>query len=304
MTNYSELKSIPVLMDEYRNAVKDVLPVVGTKRNVNSTPNTGFIVKGVKVDVNHLAGYVAAARLPLNNELPSTYPYVLSFPLMMKLFTQPDFPVKAVGLVHLTNVIEQTRPLTVSDSLDFQVHTASVRPHYKGLLVDMETTVTVDGEQVWKQTSTMLALGQKLKDSKQEPTNGYLLEQPGELEDPTARATFRVTAPAILEYAEASGDKNPIHTSKLGAKAFGFPTTIAHGMWTAAAVLRALGGDVPGAQRFTIQFAKPVLLPSSVSVFVENRTETAVKGDKSFDISVRKASKLNTIHAVAKVEAL
>ncbi|WP_295646624.1 MaoC/PaaZ C-terminal domain-containing protein [uncultured Corynebacterium sp.] len=317
---YKQLPKIPVLMEEYRSAAKDLLPVVGAKRNVNSTPKTGYEVKGVKVDVAHLAGYTSATGLRLTNELPITYPYVLGFPLMMKVFGAKDFPVNAVGLVHLTNVIEQTRPLTVDDELDFRVHTASVRPHHKGVLLDMETTVSVAGEDVWKQTSTMLALGKKLKDAKEEPTNGYVLPQPGELEEPRPTATIRVTPSDIKEYAEASGDKNPIHVSSVGAKAFGFPKTIAHGMWTAAAMLRVLEGQLPKAGRFTVQFAKPVILPAKVAVFAEREggagtnvgngghggagspNTNAAAG--AWDLQVRSANKLDKIHAVGRYEAL
>lgn len=305
---YKQLPKIPVLMEEYRSAAKDLLPVIGTKRNVNSTPKTGFEVMGVKVEVAHLAAYNAATGLRLNNELPITYPYVLGFPLMMKVFGAKDFPVNAVGLVHLTNVIEQTRPLTVDDELDFRVHTSGVRPHFKGVLVDMETTVSVAGEEVWKQTSTMLALGQKLKDAKEEPTNGYLLPQPGELEDPRPTATIRVTPSDIKEYAEASGDKNPIHVSSVGAKAFGFPKTIAHGMWTAAAMLRVLEGQLPKAGRFTVQFAKPVILPAKVAVFAnrEGATGSGVANavSSTWDLQVRSANKLDKLHAVGRYEAL
>ena len=47
-------------------------------------------------------------------------------------------------------------------------------------------------------------------------------------------------------FAAISGDRNPIHLYPLTAKAFGFPTNIAHGMWTKS---RALGGVAePSAQ--------------------------------------------------------
>ena len=84
----------------------------------------------------------------------------------------------------------------------------------------------------------------------------------------------------------------------MGAKAFGFPAVIAHGMWSAARLLATLEGEIPSAARYTVQFAKPVTLPASVAVF----TEKAANGD--WDIQLRKASKLDTVHAVAKIEKL
>ena len=48
-------------------------------------------------------------------------------------------------------------------------------------------------------------------------------------------------------YAEVSGDHNPIHTSRIGARLFGFPRPIAHGMWTQARCLAALPSRLPDA---------------------------------------------------------
>ncbi|HIW95544.1 MAG TPA: hypothetical protein H9867_03540 [Candidatus Corynebacterium gallistercoris] len=309
MATYTELKSIPVLMDEYRSAVKDVLPVVGTKRSAKENPSTAFEVKGVKVNVHHLAEYTRSTCLRLGNELPMTYPYVLSFPIVMKVLTAPDSPVNAMGLVHLTNSIEQTRPLTVDDELDIQVHAENLRPHTKGVLLDLITTVSVAGEQVWKQTSAFLSKGAKMssqspyKDA--EPTDGRIISPIAfdEYED-TASTFFRVTAEDIKVYAEASGDKNPIHVSGVGAKAFGFPGVIAHGMWSAAAILRGLEGVLPPAARFNIEFAKPVVLPSKVALFATPAGDGAYPVPSQWDVQLRKASKLKTLHASATVEKL
>jgi acyl dehydratase len=67
------------------------------------------------------------------------------------------------------------------------------------------------------------------------------------------------------EYAEVSGDHNPIHTSRLGARLFGFPGPIAHGMWSKARCLAALEGRLPGAYTVDVAFKLPVPLPSTVA---------------------------------------
>ncbi|MBC2680844.1 hypothetical protein GSS87_00140 [Corynebacterium sp. 4HC-13] len=297
---YKELDSIPVLMDEYRNAVKDIIPGVGTKRSTKENPTTAYKVKGVKIDVRHLAAYNSATGLRLRNELPLTYPYVLSFPLVMKVMTSKDFPLTAVGLVHLNNTIEQTRPLTVDDVLDISVHAENLRPHTKGVLIDFITTVSVAGEDIWTQTSAFLAKGAKLSSSSPyknvEPTDARLLDK-AEKPEVSPTASYRVTPEDIKIYAEASGDKNPIHVSNLGAKAFGFPATIAHGMWSAATMLRGLEGQIPPAARFQVDFAKPVVLPASIAYF-------AKKDNTSWDLQLRKASKLDTLHATGRIDAL
>ena len=66
-------------------------------------------------------------------------------------------------------------------------------------------------------------------------------------------------------YAAVSGDRNPIHLSALGAKAFGFPRAIVHGMWTMARCVAALDHRLPDS--FTVQasFRAPILLPATVA---------------------------------------
>lgn len=306
---YKELPAIPELMTEYKSAAKDLIPGLGVTRSAKTDPSTGFEVKGVKVDIARLGAYCSATGLRLGNELPATYLYVLSFPLVMKVMTTPDYPFNAVGAVHLSNVIEQSRPLTVDDVFTIRVHAQNLRPHRKGLLIDMVTEVFVEGTSdetpVWTQTSGFLAKGAKLSSSadaavKARPVDsGSLFERPELPSDPTPSTTLSATKESIKIYASASGDKNPIHVSSIGAKAFGFPSTIAHGMWSAAVVLASLEGELPTTgSRFSIEFAKPVSLPAKVAVFASK------SASGSWDLQLRKASKLETLHAIARVEAL
>ena len=69
-------------------------------------------------------------------------------------------------------------------------------------------------------------------------------------------------------YGAVSGDVNPIHLHPLTAKAMGFPRAIAHGMWTYARVLGALGRRPEGPSTSHVWFKKPVLLPGKVDLVV------------------------------------
>jgi acyl dehydratase len=68
-----------------------------------------------------------------------------------------------------------------------------------------------------------------------------------------------------------AGDVNPIHQHALAAKAMGFPRAIAHGMWTYARALSVLGPVTAGPSTSQAWFGKPVLLPSTVELVVDNR---------------------------------
>jgi acyl dehydratase len=87
---------------------------------------------------------------------------------------------------------------------------------------------------------------------------------------------------------------NPIHMHPLSAKLFGFPSAIAHGMWTKARCLAALEGTLPDAFRVQVSFRRPIVLPATVA-FAEASSDGGVR------FGVRDARKL-TPHLDGSVE--
>lgn len=49
--------------------------------------------------------------------------------------------------------------------------------------------------------------------------------------------SFQVPQGIGREYASLCNDYNPIHISSIAAKAFGFKSTIAHGMWVVGKIM-------------------------------------------------------------------
>ncbi len=74
-----------------------------------------------------------------------------------------------------------------------------------------------------------------------------------------------------------SGDWNPIHLHALTARPLGFPAAIAHGMYTYARTLAALGPALPGdGFTSTVWFGKPVRLPSTVALRTDFAADRSV----------------------------
>ncbi|MGI0541126.1 hypothetical protein KIP68_02275 [Corynebacterium aquatimens] len=306
---FQTLKAIPNLQDINRRIFLGALPGVGNTPSAKADPTSALEVRGVTVDKKNLADYTSATGLRLANEVPPTYFFVLSFPLIMELMTKPDFPYAAMGSVHIANEIEQTRFITVDETLNVRTWPENLRPHRKGLLLDMITEITPEGESepVWRQKSTML--GQGARFAKNAPLalttrgedTGKVLPKP-ELPEFKANAQWRWTRDNVRAYVKASNDHNPIHTSNIGAKLFGFPSVIAHGMYSAASVLAPLEGKLPSALRYRVEFVKPVLIPAKVSLWT---IDEAAEGEgQKWDIQLRKSSKPETLHLNAELKAL
>lgn len=299
---YRTLPAIPDLLAQYGKAALGSVPVVGGSRDGNSMPATGVEVSGVRVDVANLAAYARVCGLRLGNALPLTYPFTLAFPLTMQLMLDPDYPVAAMGSVHLFNEIESRRPLLVDDELTIRARAENLREHPSGLLVDIVTEITTgdDDEPAWRQRSGMLS---KRRTSLTPPKDAPRPPKPeaptaSEIGDPTVVKS--VDEGRISEYAAVSGDRNPIHVSKVGAKAFGFPNVIAHGMWTAGTLLSAVEGGIPERARYSVEFGKPVVLPAKLGVYARR----GGAGGPAWDLTVRNPRKLGTVHATATIEEL
>jgi acyl dehydratase len=80
---------------------------------------------------------------------------------------------------------------------------------------------------------------------------------------------FFVNRALLKQYADASGDQNPIHQDEAFAKSVGLPDVIAHGMLTMALVgkyVSDLAGSSANVLEFGGRFTKPVVVPAGEDV--------------------------------------
>ena len=128
--------------------------------------------------------------------------------------------------------------------------------------IDVVTTAAVDGMVAWFERSTYLRRAPARTGRR----------PPGETATPPPpTAMWAVGRDVGRAYAKVSGDRNPIHTSMIGARLFGFPRPIAHGMWTLARGLSALPSRPTAPYTVQASFRRPLLLPSTVRFSTDGR---------------------------------
>lgn len=256
-------------------AAAGALPVVPRG---DQLPKRTVTVDELTIDQSNVAAYAAVTGLRFGNNVPLTYPFALTFPSVMSLVTSFDFPFAAMGSIHMENHITQHRPIGVTDTVNVAVHAENLREHRKGLLADIVTDVNVGNDLAWHQVTTFLHQQRtSLSDEPKPPPQ----KQP---KLPPPSTILRISPSRIRRYASVGGDHNPIHTNPIAAKLFGFPTVIAHGMFSAAAVLANIEGRLPEAVRYSVRFGKPVVLPATAGLYVNE------VGD-GFDLALRHISK-------------
>jgi acyl dehydratase len=229
----------------------------------DTLPDRTITVDELAIEPANVAAYANVTGLRFGDTVPLTYPFALTFPTVMSLVTGFDFPFAAMGSVHIENHITQYRPIVVTDTVSVQVHAENLREHRRGLLVDIITDVSVGNERTWHQVTTFLHQQRtSLSDEPKPPPQKQ--PKPG-----PPNAVLHITPGRIRHYASVGGDHNPIHTNPIAAKLFGFPTAIAHGMFSAAAVLANIEGQLPAAIKYSVRFAKPVVLPARAGLYVD-----------------------------------
>jgi len=194
-----------------------------------------------------------------HEHLPPTYPQLAAASQHLKLLGSDGFPFHPMGLVHVTNEIEQLRPIHRDESLQVW---ASVGPggfHDKGNLIEVLTELrSSNGEVPWRSRATALKMS-----ANQPPksSSAPLLETDGWRDSETTRT--QLSESLGREYGRVAGDLNPIHQRAWLAKPFGFSRHIIHGTWTLAWALHPIL-SAKDAYKVEARFKRPVPLPSAI----------------------------------------
>lgn len=253
---YTELEKKPGLAKQYFSAL-----TTKADRNVSSIPEIGFALRNQVIDLNNVTQYANLCGFKEDSVLPITYPQVLATPLHIEVMTQPNFPFKLLGLVHVNNVINQYRPINRSERVDVFCRAGDLYATDKGMEAVLISELRVGDELVWDSTSTMLSRGYVPAGVTPSPVKNNLYAN-----DYTTEK-WQVSSNTGRRYAAISGDRNPIHLYPLTAKLFGFPRHIVHGMWTKAKALAEIDNNhdiFTGQTSVEVQFKTPIQLPATV----------------------------------------
>ena len=257
----------------------------------DTLPDVRYSRAGIRVAVDDLVDYAHVCRFPVGSMLPPTYPHLVAFPLQMAVMSGHGFPLPLLGAVHVENRIEVVRAIGVDEPLDVSVWASDLRPHRRGRQVDLVSEVSVRGDVVWRGTSTYLSRGAEHPEApSSEPPSTAALERV------TAGPLWRLGEGTGRAYAAVSGDWNPIHVHALVARPLGFPSAIAHGMYSYARALASLGPKVPESGLTSrVWFRKPVRLPSTV------RLRTTFEPSRALSVLENaKGERGDVVHAVVE----
>ncbi len=190
---------------------------------------------------------------------PPLFPVKLLADGLFKMLTDGDLRADMGRLVHGEQDMIFHAPIKPGDLVSMRGDIEDIIEKSSGNLIQALGKVYRDGELVCEARSGLFIRGKKKGDKKAEAAPAEAEER-----DELFSVEMTVDEDQTYRYAEASGDKNPIHLDPEFAKAVGLPGIILHGLCTMAFTGRAVvenaaGGDPLRLRRLKVRFAKPVL---------------------------------------------
>lgn len=250
-----------------------------------SVPRIEGRVESVRANAGLLGRYRVICGVTNDGCLPIAYPHVIAMPLQFAILTHPRFPVRIMGLVHLANEIEQARPLPADRPIGLSSWIEGHRETDRGHEFELFTAIEDAQGTAWFEKSTLLA--RRLPSSKQSSRGARQTLRYEKPEDGDALETADIEVPRAIgrRYGWLSGDLNPIHLDDRGARLFGFEHAVAHGMWSLARTLGALGpAALAPPVQVQVEFKFPLFMPAIARVehwARENRRVFVLKDTQS-----------------------
>jgi acyl dehydratase len=198
---------------------------------------------------------------------------------------------RRMGL-HVAHDLHLHRALVPGMTLRVRAASIGVQPRRPGAELVIKVETRSDGALINEQYVTLFSR-RRLREAAGMPAPDHRL---GGQAREAARAAGRVVRveqtldpDQTVRYAEASGDRNPIHLDPSVARAFGLPGIIVHGLCTMAfvgrAVLEAVGGDAARLRRLAVRFARPVLPGQTITTHVWPAGEAAGRRRFGFEVT-------------------
>ena len=199
---------------------------------------------------------------------PPLFGVVASWLSLMTVVTDAELNVDILRLVHSRQDMRFFHPIVPGDTINSTAKIVAIeeQPGGESLAVDLHCC-NQTGETVQRITFTAFIRGQ----GRRPRTRATADETPAS--EPLHRVSQTIDADQTFRYAQASGDRNPIHLDENVAKLAGLPGIIVHGLCTLAFASKAIidsvcEKDPRRLRRLSAGFARPVLPGQTITTAI------------------------------------
>lgn len=202
-----------------------------------------------------------------SESLPFSYLYILAQRAQVALMLDNQFTISIPGMIHINNNLVQHGVVNPELPIEIEVSILVESKPEGSLFPNSEVLYFQGGAKVATCKSGYLVKRKsqsKSKSSKKHKT------ATSELSSTKHSATWDLSKSLGKKYSNVSGDKNPIHSSKLFAKFMGFKRPIIHGWCSVSQVIKEVNYINENVNEIEVNFNKPIFLPSTVQIDIED----------------------------------
>jgi acyl dehydratase len=227
---------------------------------------------------------------------PPTYAFVPFTDVLFEAFDRLLEPEARGRLVHTRQWFALHRPILAGDTLRVTGRVSRLVDGPFGAVLEVSGALTTqDGSPVADQVATLLVPGAVTvnpigtpESSAGEPAAAGLLGESSARPAARRGTTLELDIPRDLpaRYADASGDRNPLHLDPAAARQVGFPGVVVHGMATFALAIHAVESALPGCgdvRELEVEFTRPVFPAERLTLRFESG-----EGGVAFDVANRR----------------
>ena len=202
---------------------------------------------------------------------PPMFAVTVAWNALMAAVMDPDVQADLLRLVHGEQDMEFLNPIRPGDTVSASAKITSIETKASGETV----TVALDASNQSRQTVTKMIFSAFIRGSRNR--DAAAAREPAAVEPARGEPDFTVAQTIdndqTYRYAEASGDRNPIHVDENVAKMAGLPGIIVHGLCTMAftskvAIDKLCNGDPTRLKRLRVRFSRPVLPGQTITTKV------------------------------------
>jgi len=204
------------------------------------------------------------------NDFPLTYLYLLAQRAQVSLMLNKEFTISIPGLIHLSNDIKWISNMDINKPISIK-SSVFVESKKEGSLLPKFKVEFYQGINLVAKCESVYLAKRKSKSIKKKRKE--VLQMP----PPKNIINWSLTKTNALNYTKISRDKNPIHTSRLIAKLFGFRSTIIHGWYLVSKIASEIEKQKE-LESLTCQFYNAVELPNNVQ-FLMNGDQIKIVSD-------------------------
>src|SRR5258708_15738993 len=198
----------------------------------------------------------------------------------------PNVQADLLRLVHGEQDMEFANPIRPGDIITASAKIVSIETKASGETMTIELAASnQDGEPINKTLFSAFIRGGRNRDV--ESRTGERVVEPVR-GDPDFTVAQTIDNDQTYRYAEASGDRNPIHVDASIAKMAGLPGIIVHGLCTMAftskvAIYTLCSGHPTRLKRLRVRFSRPVLPGQTITTKIWPDSETQTRKIFAFE---------------------